>query len=873
MMVTTYSRRSDRPPLPIIDLTSLSSSSQETSQDFYNLSSQESNFHCSQQQDPFQFNEDPFSSPAKINNTKRKRESKYGERLINNNKKKKKEEEEEEGFGYRPLMIPATSTLMETQEFGEMMEHVDEVNFAMDGLKEGQPVRIRRASLLSLLSICGTTQRRRVLRSHGMAKTIIDAVLGIRLDDSSCNMAAAALFYVLSCDGQDERLLESPRCIRFLIKCLKPISFVAAKDKTKKIGSKLLALCKDADFSRDVTKMSDSSCAAIVSEVQDILISCKEMKSNRVADSGVKRPELDAEWIALLTLEKGCLSKISFEDTGTVRKTGGNFKEVLRELGGLDAVFEVTLKCHSEMKVWLERNSSSIQGLKDNLDLQNLSVLLKCLKIMENATFLSNDNQSHLLEMEGNLYSHGSRITFMQLVMSIIKTLSGRCMRKSSASSSNNKPNCHSNGTNHASELALIVPRKVASNEPILISSSQDDSSVEFSSSERSYDMCWDSTQSSTISINDSCSQELRVSSTMFTSASDIFTSSRNGILVKSNGSTKASSDFGLDKENQDPFAFNGGDFEPSKWDVLAGKKTMEFGAPKSKPKHRRRKVGCERPLTMINKLETSSRVTCLHESREKGFHHAREICCPSSADDEEISSLLDDCLLTAVKVLMNLTNDNTVGCQKIALCGVLETMCSLIARHFPLFSSFVSYCSEKKDSASSVLDQKNDKHLTDQELDFLVAILGLLVNLVEKDGHNRSQLASAIVSIRNSEGLEEPTNVIPLLCSVFIANLGAGDPVKEGNELTWNDEEAVLQGEKEAEKMIIEAYSALLLAFLSTESMRIRDAITECLPHHNLGILVPVLERFVAFHLTLNMISPETHKAVSEVIESCKGP
>jgi len=32
------------------------------------------------------------------------------------------------------------------------------------------------------------------------------------------------------------------------------------------------------------------------------------------------------------------------------------------------------------------------------------------------------------------------------------------------------------------------------------------------------------------------------------------------------------------------------------------------------------------------------------------------------------------------------------------------------------------------------------------------------------------------------------------------------------------DDEAALLQGEKEAEKMIIEAYAALLLAFLSTE-------------------------------------------------------
>ena len=34
------------------------------------------------------------------------------------------------------------------------------------------------------------------------------------------------------------------------------------------------------------------------------------------------------------------------------------------------------------------------------------------------------------------------------------------------------------------------------------------------------------------------------------------------------------------------------------------------------------------------------------------------------------------------------------------------------------------------------------------------------------------------------------------------------------------NDEAALLQGEKEAEKMIVKAYSALLLAFLSTERL-----------------------------------------------------
>jgi len=93
-------------------------------------------------------------------------------------------------------------------------------------------------------------------------------------------------------------------------------------------------------------------------------------------------------------------------------------------------------------------------------------------------------------------------------------------------------------------------------------------------------------------------------------------------------------------------------------------------------------------------------------------------------------------------QVLMNLTNDNPIGCQQIAACGGLETMSSLIAGHFPLFSSSISFFGELQEDSSSIpLENQNDIHLTDQELDLLVAILGLLVNLVEKDGDNRSIL------------------------------------------------------------------------------------------------------------------------------------
>lgn len=91
----------------------------------------------------------------------------------------------------------------------------------------------------------------------------------------------------------------------------------------------------------------------------------------------------------------------------------------------------------------------------------------------------------------------------------------------------------------------------------------------------------------------------------------------------------------------------------------------------------------------------------------------------------------------------MNLTNDNPMGCQQIAACGGLETLSSLIAGHFPSFSSSLSPFRKIQDNtllskSNLEIDHQNDSHLSDQDLDFLVAILGLLVNLVEKDGENR---------------------------------------------------------------------------------------------------------------------------------------
>lgn len=90
---------------------------------------------------------------------------------------------------------------------------------------------------------------------------------------------------------------------------LRPVAAPALIAKAPTIGSKLLAMRLDADVSQDSVKGLDSTSSSIIGKVQEVLVSCKEIKPN----DGHDRPELNPKWISLLTMAKACLSTISIE--------------------------------------------------------------------------------------------------------------------------------------------------------------------------------------------------------------------------------------------------------------------------------------------------------------------------------------------------------------------------------------------------------------------------------------------------------------------------------------------------------------------------------------------------------------------------------
>ncbi|XP_008645136.1 wings apart-like protein 1 isoform X1 [Zea mays] len=155
---------------------------------------------------------------------------------------------------------------------------------------------------------------------------------------------------VLPFEVQDNNLLSSETCVHFLLKLLNPpVNVVDAKAPS--IGSKLLGIGK-FQMLNGSNKDVDSCSEDILSKVEEILLSCKEIKPADRDYKRTTRPELCSKWLALLTMEKACLSVVALEDTSDmVLELGGNFKETLRQLGGLDDIFNVMVNCHSELEV------------------------------------------------------------------------------------------------------------------------------------------------------------------------------------------------------------------------------------------------------------------------------------------------------------------------------------------------------------------------------------------------------------------------------------------------------------------------------------------------------------------------------------------
>ena len=93
----------------------------------------------------------------------------------------------------------------------------------------------------------------------------------------------------------------------------------------------------------------------------------------------------------------------------------------------------------------------------------------------------------------------------------------------------------------------------------------------------------------------------------------------------------------------------------------------------------------------------------------------------------------------------MNLTNDNDLGCRQVAAAGGLDAMALLIANHFPSFRTVCPRSLRKKAEEDNSKSISPETDVVQQDLDLLVVILGVLVNMVEKNTSNRFDIILSI--------------------------------------------------------------------------------------------------------------------------------
>ncbi|KAF2914221.1 hypothetical protein DAI22_10g146000 [Oryza sativa Japonica Group] len=147
--------------------------------------------------------------------------------------------------------------------------------------------------------------------------------------------------------------------------------------------------------------------------------------------------------MAIVILGRFSLIKylIVTETSDTVSRVGGNFKETLREMGGLDSIFDVMVDFHSTLENLIKDTSTSALDRNEGTSLQSAALLLKCLKILENAIFLSDDNKTHLLNMSRKLNPKRSLLSFVGVIINTIELLSAlSILQNSSVVSSSTYP-------------------------------------------------------------------------------------------------------------------------------------------------------------------------------------------------------------------------------------------------------------------------------------------------------------------------------------------------------------------------------------------------------------------------------------------------
>ncbi|KAF1793078.1 Wings apart-like protein [Phytophthora cactorum] len=221
--------------------------------------------------------------------------------------------------------------------------------------------------------------------------------------------------------------------------------------------------------------------------------------------------------------------------------------------------------------------------------------------------------------------------------------------------------------------------------------------------------------------------------------------------------------------------------------------------------------------------------------------------------------ALAVEVLLSALRVLLNLTHHNSEAASHVHALGGMQLLVNTFSRLWGEITAMGKHSTQKK-----------------WEFDACLLLLSVMVNSIELSEENRDALAESQVALSRDDGAMTLQAGCGLFVRFFMATLesfkhlidvpdaqdaGGAFSVEESDD--WSPEDVLLGG-----------CTSLLLGYLMKDSTANSTAVLEAMPDGSPRLLLRSLGVFVAFHSQLGALTPEVAKSVlliEKVLKSCE--
>ncbi|WAQ95349.1 LOW QUALITY PROTEIN: WAPL-like protein [Mya arenaria] len=243
-------------------------------------------------------------------------------------------------------------------EHGETQEFDDDIEYLLAGIESVEPMSTRCLSCIGLAQKSTIPAFRMHLRAHGTVAKIFGC-LQDAASDPSLALCTSTLMFMLSRDRLNMDL----------------------EQESLNLMLRLLGVDQQEDM---VTTLSPAAERALKRNKDRVL----EVYRDFLQQSGSKQ-EIDVECLSTGNLAMESLLSL------TSRRAGEWFKEELRTLGALDHIVDTVCSC-------IEAVGNEVSVLT-NSNIENLKKVDRCLRVVENVTYMNADNQNYLISYKDSV--------------------------------------------------------------------------------------------------------------------------------------------------------------------------------------------------------------------------------------------------------------------------------------------------------------------------------------------------------------------------------------------------------------------------------------------------------------------------------------